>query len=268
MANKGVVAALVGVGAGLVMSAAYLGAPYAGYSVSAATMTLAAAVSAFVASVALLTLTAMTRAEKKKPAATTRLRDLDIKAFEHFPTEGVRLTIKPDTTVNDFGVARHPEDYTGRNVLVTIKKASGKSVFNPIELRKLFEKLKSFENFVHILLVNEHDEYIGYVPAAYARVFMVGDNAETQIARYIVDVLADPGSSIVLREIGNFNIKKCIGLSLRDCISDTALVSEALKAMTDNHLRGLVVFKDQRNRKPLGVIYDEDLVRLMLKGEI
>jgi hypothetical protein len=268
MANKGVIAAFAGVGAGSVMTAAYFGAPYAGYHISAMTMTLAAAVAAFGASISLLTLSALTRVEKKKPASTTRLRDLDFKAFEHFPTGGVRIVVKPDTAVTDFGVVRHPKDYEGRDVFVTIKKASGKSVFNPIVLKQLFEALKNFENFIHILLINEYEEYIGYVPAAYARAYMIGDNAETQIARYITDVLADPGYSIVLREIGGFSMKKCIGLSVRDCIPDDALVSEALKKMTDLHLRGLVVFKDQRNRKPVGVIYDEDLVRLMLKGEI
>jgi hypothetical protein len=250
------------------MSAAFFGAPYAGHPISAMTMTLAAAVSAFGASVALLTLTAMTRAEKKKPAATTKLRDLPANAFEHFPVGGVRIVVKPDTAVSDFGVVRHPGDYEGRDVFVTIKKSSNRSVFNPIVLKQLFLALKDFPNFVHILLVNEHDEYIGYVPAAYARAFMVGDDAETQIARYITDVLADPGYSSVLREIGGFSMKKHIGLAVKDCIADDALVSEALRKMTENHLRGLVVFKDLRNRKPVGVLYDEDLVRLMLKGEI
>ena len=88
--------------------------------------------------------------------------------------------------------------------------------------------------------------------------FLVDNDTESLIVKYIIDVLGKPGYSIVLREIN--------GLSIRECISDDALVSAAQAKVTEDHLRGLVVFKDERNRKPLGVIYEEDLVKLTMKN--
>ena len=256
--NKVAISTAIGVGAGLALAGAYVGAPYAGVILAPATVMVSAAIVAFGASVALLTMTALGKSEKKKAPSTKRLRDLADDDFAHFPKGGLRIVVKPDSVIEELDVVRNPSAYTKKDIVLTIKKSSGKSVFNPILLKRLFVALKDFELFLHILLVNEHDEYIGYLPAAYARAFLIGTDAESQIVKYIVDVLANPGYSIVLREIN--------GLSMKACISDDALVSAAEAKVTENHLRGLVVFKDQRNRKPLGVIYEEDLVKLTMKN--
>ncbi|MGC9954981.1 MAG: hypothetical protein ABSD21_11970 [Rhizomicrobium sp.] len=256
--NKVAISTAIGVGAGLALAAAYVGAPYVGVYLTPTTVMVSAAVVAFGASIALLTMTVLIKPEKKKAPSTRRLRDLGKDEFAHFPTGGVRIVVKPDSVIEELDVVRSPSSYTKKDIILTIKKSSGKAVFNPVLLKRLFVALKDFENFVHILLVNEHDEYIGYMPAAYARAFLVGSDAESRIVKYIVDVLANPGYSIVLRDIN--------GLSIRECISDDDLVSAAQKRVTDDHLRGLVVFKDRRNRKPLGVIYEEDLVKLTMRN--
>jgi len=270
MQGKGVVAALVGIGAGLLLAAAYYGAPYVGFQFTPASLTLAAAVAAFCASISLLTLTALPKAKKKK-VAELLLRDLPVEAYEHFPTDGPRPVLKPDTVAKEIGAVRENDSqkYADKNIFVTIKK--GKTVFNPSVLRQIFTGLKGYEKFVHVLLVNEHDEYIGYLPASYARSYMIGDHGETLIARYISDVLERP-DVLNLREINStvfdgFTVKKCVGLTHHECISDDRPVSEAMKMMTENHVRGLVVYRGKSLRKPVGVLWDEDLVRLVLKNE-
>jgi CBS domain-containing protein len=270
MADKGVVAALIGIGAGLLLAAAYFGAPYAGLQVTPAALTLVAAIAAFCASVTLVALAAFPKPKKKK-VAEIRIRDLAGDAFERFPTDGPRPVIRPDMLPKDIAAVREngSSKYADKNIFVTIKK--GKGVFNPNVLKQIFAGLKGYGNFLHVLLVNEHDEYVGYLPAMYARSYMIGDTGETLIARYITDVLEDPSRGD-LREINSSVFdgrvwKRCVGLTVRDCISEDRSVSEAMRMVTENHVRGLVVYKGDRVRKPIGVLWDEDLVRLVLERE-
>jgi hypothetical protein len=269
MADKGVVAALIGIGAGLLLAAAYFGAPYAGYHFDITMMTLAAAVTAFCASVGLLVFVALPKPKKKK-IDEIRIRDLPPDAFARFPTDGPRPVIRPDMLPKDIGVVRDSGGgkYADKNIFVTIKK--GKGIFNPNVLKQIFAGLKGYQNFIHVLLVNEHDEYVGYLPALYARSFMTGDNAETLIGRYITDVFDNPNAR-TLREIDSVLrdgvlLKKCIALTCDDCISADRTVTEAMEKVTADHLRGLVVYHGHRNRKAIGVIWDEDLLRLVLKS--
>jgi CBS domain len=260
MANKGIVASLIGVTAGLLLATAYFGAPYAGVQVNPTMMTVAAAAAAFAASVGLLSFMALHKPAEKKPALSRKLRDLDNKAFAHFPTGGVKLELKPDSVIEEWDIVRNAsakENYADRDILLTIKKSKAKQPFNPSVIRKLFNALKLFQGFIHITLVNEHDEFVGYMPAAYARLYLTVDGAETQIVKYIADVLANPDAGAVLRDIRGF--------SRHDTIFDHMTVRDAQKKVTEDHLYGLVVFKDKRNRKPLGVIYEEDLVKLTME---
>jgi hypothetical protein len=259
MADKGVVAALIGVCAGLLLATAYLGAPYAGVHVNLETMMLAAAVSAFAASVALLSFMALPKAAPKKHAQSRRLGDLDGKTFARFPTTGVRLVLKPDSVIEEWDIVRSNsagEKYAKKEILLVVKKSNAKVSFNPLVIKKLFNALKLYQGFLHIVLVNEHDEFVGYMPAAYARLYLCGDGAEAQITKYIVDVLGNPDNTI-LRSIR--------GLSRHDTIFDHNTVRDAQRKVTEDHLLGLVVFRDKRIRKPLGVIYEEDLVKLTLE---
>ncbi|MBU6298081.1 MAG: hypothetical protein KGJ79_06465 [Alphaproteobacteria bacterium] len=252
------IAALAGVGAGLALGGAYVAAPYAGVSLTPASVMVAAAVVVFGSSITLLTFGALGKQEKKKEIAARRISDLGRDDFAHFPTSGARIVLRPDSVIEELDVVRNPSSYTKKDVFVTIKKSSGKSVFNPVLIKNLFGALKNFENFLHILLVNEHDEYIGYIPAAYARMRLVGPGAETLIVKYIIDVLATPREkSIDLREIN--------GLSIDEKIFDSDTVASALKKTSEGLFRGFTVFKDKRNRKPIGVIYEGDLIKANMK---
>ncbi len=254
MTSKGVVSAATGVGAGLLLTAAYIGAPYAGVRVTPTVITLAAAVAAFGASVALPTLTAISKPEPKKAASQRRLSELKDSDYPHFPRHGLRIVLKPDTVIEELDVVRHPETYLEKEVLLVIKKTNGKAVFNPVIIKKLITTLKGFQNFLHILLVDEHDEYVGYIPAFWARKEMVGGNGETLIVKYIIDVLASPyGQSIFLRDIGGFSIE--------DTIFDHETLAAALQRVSGG-FRGFVVCKHKSLRRPKGVIYEGDLVRL------
>lgn len=258
--NKGVIAALVGLGAGLLLAGAYVGAPYAGVSISPNTVMVFVAVVVFASTIMLLTHAALSRPEKKGPRPWRRIGDLKPEEYVPFPKKGLRPVLKPDTAVGEWDLMRHPDRYKDDDILLTIKKAKGKAIHNPLVIQALFEKIKGFGGFMHILLVNEHDEYVGYIPAAYARWKMTGDDAESRITKYIVEVLADPErNSIELREIG--------GLSIKETIPDSETVSSALQKLSEGLFRGFVIFKDMRNRKPVGVIYEEHLYRAAIKGD-
>lgn len=251
MASKGIVAAGVGVGAGLLMMAVYVGAPRLGVQVSPTAITLAAAVAAFCASISLLTLTALSKPEVKKVPSQRRLSDLKDGDYLRFPRQ-LRIVLKPDTVIDELDIMRRTDTYRDRDVILVLKK--GKGVFNPVIVKKLILQLKDFQNFLHILLVDEHDEYVGYIPAFWARKEMVGGSGETLIVKYIIDVLASPyGQSIYLRDIG--------GLSIEDSIFDHETVAAALQRVSGG-FRGFVVCKHKSLRRPSGVIYEEDLVRL------
>ncbi len=155
-------------------------------------------------------------------------------------------------------VVKHSSSYLDRPVLVTIKKSKDTRVFNPIVLKQLFAALKPFPGFLHILLTNEHDEFVGYIPAWRARTDFTGTNAETKIREYIVDVLADPSTSTKLRDIG--------GLAMEDWISDGDTVAAAARKTSEGLLRGLVICKSGRKRKPYGVIFTEELYKLAAYG--
>lgn len=251
MASKGIVAAGVGVGAGLLMMAAYVAAPYAGVHVSPTVLTLTAAVAAFCASISLLTLTALTRPEPKKIPAQRRLSDLSESDYPHFPKR-VKIVLRPDTAIDELDVMRDGVSYQSNDVLLTIKK--GKGDFNPVYINRLITQLKNCPNFLHIVLVDEHDEFIGYIPAFYARDKMTGPGAEATITKYVNNVLAAPyGESIKLHEIG--------GLSIEDTIFDHETVAEALKRLSGG-FHGFVVFRHKSRRRPVGVIWEDEIVQL------
>jgi CBS domain-containing protein len=256
--NKVAISALVGCAAALAVSGAYLGAPYVGYHIDPAMLMATAAVVAFGSAVAVLTLSALSKPEKKRPKKSRQLCDLAKEDYAHFPTGGLKIVLRPDSVIDEFDVVRNPKNYEKKDIFLIIKKSSGKSMFNPVLIKRLFVTLKDFENFLHILLVNEHDEYVGYIPAAYVRWNMVGGDAESKIVKYAIEVLADPKTnSIRLREIN--------GLSMDEAVFDNETVAAALKKVSEGLFRGFVVFKNKRIRKPVGVIYEEDLVRLNIE---
>ena len=74
--NKIAISCAIGAGAGLALAGAYVGAPYAGVTLTPTAMMVSAAVVAFGASIALLTMTALTRPEKKLRNPSQRLGNL------------------------------------------------------------------------------------------------------------------------------------------------------------------------------------------------
>jgi len=257
------ISAGLGVGAGLLLAAVYLGAPYAGVVVTPTVVMVAAAIIAFGSTISLLTLSALSKPEKKKEKPWRRISDLGLGDYAHFPTDGARLVLRPESVIEEWDIVRNPSSYESKPVLLTIKKSPARSSvrFNPITLSTLFEKLSRFANFEHILLVNEHDEFIGYIPAAYARMYWRGPDAESKITRYVINTLNDPvQNSTSLVEIG--------GLGLGATIFDDTPITDALKSLSESFFRGFVVYKAKRNRKPLGVIYEADLVKVNLSALI
>jgi hypothetical protein len=258
--NKVAVSCAIGVVAGLVLAGAYIAAPYAGLQIAAAQAMVFAAILAFCSSTAAFVLVALNKPVKEKVPRSTRFNDLPATEFVRPLQEpgGLHITMRPDSTVEILDVYRHPETYADKSILVTLKKSSGKSVFNPVVLRQLFTALKTFAKFDHILLMNEHDEFVGYIPALRARTDFIGNNGESAITKYIINVLAEPATSSILRDIG--------GLSTDEMISDNDTIARAVELTWDGLKRGLVICKGRRNRKPVSIIFKEDLYKLAAYG--
>lgn len=253
--HKVAISALVGVTAALVMGGGYTAALYAHLRVDPQMLMVAAAVMAFASTVTILTFAALSKPEKKRPKRTRALSELDAGDFAHFPTGGLKIVLRPDTVIEEMDVMQNPSAYQAKDVLLTLKKSTGKSEYNPVKILALLDKLRGMQNFLHILLLNEHDEYVGYIPAAYVRMKLLSAPAPLDlIKKYFIDVLKDPRSSYILREIN--------GLSTDECVFDNETVTAALKKVSAGLFRGLVVFRNRRNRKPLGVVYEEDLIKL------
>ena len=252
---KVAISALVGVTAALVMGGGYVGARYAHIHIDPQVLMVAAAVVAFSSSVTILTFSALSKPDKKKPKRTRALSELELGDFAHFPTGGLKIVLRPDTVLEELDVMQHPSAYQAKDVMLTLKKSTGKSEYNPVKILALLEKLRRYYNFLHILLLNEHDEYVGYIPAAYVRMKLMASSAPLDlIKKYFIDVLKEPSSSYILREIN--------GLSNDESVFDNETVTAALKKVSFGLFRGLVVFRNKRNRKPIGVVYEEDLVKL------
>jgi hypothetical protein len=258
--RKVAVSVAIGLFAGLALVGAYIGAPYAGIHPDPALAIVVAAALAFGSSTALFAQTALGKPVPKPKGSELlgkKIRDLDAGFVTAFPSDGtgtLRLVIKPDTRIDLLDVVKNGTSYENNKILVTFRKSSDKNaVFNPIPLKQLFLALKDKANFLHVLLVDDHDEYVGYIPAFYARSNFTGDNAETMIRRYIIDVLAGSLPSDTLRSIG--------GLGSNDWISNEEKVASAMKRMADGLLRGLVVLRGGRHRQPIAVIYADDLIR-------
>src|SRR6185312_4820728 len=178
-----------------VLAGAYFAAPYAGFRVDLSMIVAAAAMLAAACSVAVLALVLTGRQSGGRAYASTKLREDPVWQFiSPFKGEGaIQLLARPGLPV-DVMVMRHervlgrPSDHPDQKIVLTIKKAKrGGEMFNPVVLKALFEKLKPFAKSEHVILVNEHDEFMGYVPWANAIKEFTGDNAETKIGKNIVE---------------------------------------------------------------------------------
>jgi|GEM_PF-2217662 hypothetical protein len=261
--KKATYAIWIGVGAAVLLIASYFALVAAGVKIVPIDAMMVAAMLAFVSSATILALILLNQAEKKKEKAALTLGDLSKNSYAHFPRRGeenvLYMVVQPDTEIDELDVIQNGEAYENKEIFLTIKRSRGKTVFNPILLKKLFEALKGYGGFLHMLLVNEREDYIGYLPAARVRTDFTGDAAESKISKFIIDVLDAPESSVILREID--------GLSIHDCIFEHEQVVDALKRVAINFISGLVVFKgkgtDKGFHKPIGVIFATDLIKFV-----
>jgi hypothetical protein len=258
------IAVASGLAAALVLAGAYFGAPYAGLHLQAPLIAIAACLAAGYAVAGLIHM-GFARPAFGKAYASSRLNEEPVVRFVvPFKEPGtVAVLAQPGISLDvmllrNGSMFKEPEKHAGKKVFLTIKK-SKKEVFNPVVLRSLFEAIKPFDKSEHMLLVNEHDEVVGYIPWVRAAKEFVGENAETKIRKYILDVLDDPAKSIELRKLD--------GMGADDIISDTATIHEAAR-MTWFHdpLHGLVVYSGRRNRKPIGIINKNALLQLIATG--
>jgi hypothetical protein len=259
--GKVAISAAVGIAvAGVLLAGVYLGIQLP----PALLMSVAAALSVGAAT-AVLTRYALDR-PKEKPQGSEllgkRLRDVK-ELVAAFPkgSGAVQLSIRPDSVIEEIDVVKNPASYGDKDIVVTIKD-SGKgnapsAVFNPVTLKKLFVALKNRANFLYVILIDKHDEFVGYIPGFQARTEFAGGNAEVQIVKYIIDVLNDHTKSANLRQIS--------GLSNTDLISDEAKLSEARAKMEGGFTR-LVVLKGGRHRKPIGLLHAEQLLAVTKPG--
>jgi hypothetical protein len=178
-----------------------------------------------------------------------------------FPTEKVQaLSIRPETFARNIDTIVHPEKYRDRTITLSLRGPSKEGEpFNPVKLREIFDGLRNEPNFDHIVLYDDHKEFIGYIPALYARsAFIDPGAAETYIARAITDIYSGSLRAEDLRRIG--------GATRMDVIAHNAYVSEAATRMGEGGIRQLVVLQDNYHRKPIGLIYANSLVTLLNKG--
>jgi len=243
----------VSAAAGIAAAIAVMAAFYFGVRVPPEFLMMAAAALSVGAAVAVLTRSAVDHpAQKNEREKFLARRIRDVKGLiDTFPKSGgvVHLLVRSDTIADDLDIVKHPEKYTDKDVVVTIKE--GPKTFNPVTLKKMFLALKKQPNFVHLILVDKHEEFVGYIPSIRVKNDFTGSDAEVLIARHIVDVFTDHANSANLRTIN--------GLASTDTISDEDHLSRALDRMQGGYLR-LVVLKGGYHRKPVGLLHSERLV--------
>jgi hypothetical protein len=252
--NKVALSAAVGVA----VAGAALAAPYAGLHLPPVMIMLgAAALSAGAASAVL------TNSILAKPASNSRDNVLGERLGSSglvlkFPktSESLALSVRPDTRPEHLDAVKNPGKYASKDIVVWLRGSKDEK-FNPVLLKQLFSALSRQGNFLHVILTAKNEEYVGYIPASFARVRFVGADAEVQIARYIVDVFSEHANSVYLREIG--------GAGAFDVINDNAELAEAIKRMAGGFKR-LVVLRNGYHRKPVGLIDFSDLMSGTLNG--
>jgi hypothetical protein len=184
-----------------------------------------------------------------------------------------RLTVER-MLLRQTSVFEKPAEHNDRKVLLKIQKTLEKreeAVFNPVILRDLFEKLKAFDRSEHILLLDEREQFIGYIPWANAIKDFTGENAETKIRNAIVNVLANPHDAKSVKALRAMN-----GMGADDCISDTATIRDAAKMMwgtvpgekprEEPAVNGLVLYHGAKISRPVGVLTKVSLLQLVATG--
>jgi len=239
------------------MAGAWFGAPYLGIALQPATLVAIAAILAFATSTATFALLAQNRPGYGGARATLYLNE-DPAAEYVFPFKAENLSqifLKPETPLavalarfgNMFDV---PASDKARSFIVTLK-ASRRIPFPTTTLQQLFLVLKSFK-VLHVLLLDDKDRFVAYIPGARALKDFTGDGAADRITKYIAQVLDNPDRSSVVHEIG--------GTAQSDTIKSTQDIGDARKELwKDESIQGLVVL---RKFRPVGYISKIDVLKL------
>ena len=265
--NKIAVAVLSVFAVVLVLPGTWYGARYLGHPLDLSIMAAMAAVLAASCSVALVAVSLFGRPVGGHAYQATRLSEDPVWRFivPFKEAAALPLLVRPGLPADillmrNERIFKNPSENADRKIVMTIKKAKkGGPVFNPVVLKELFGKLKDFTKSEHVILINEHDEFMGYIPWASAVKDFTGDNAETKIVKNIVEVFDDPSKSTRLRAMG--------GMATQDLISDADTIHEAAKkTWNDDPMHGLVVYHANRNRKLVGIIARNAVLQLVSTG--
>jgi hypothetical protein len=257
---------LVSAAAGALAALAVMAAFYFGVRLSPEILMMLAAALTIGAAVSVLTrvvLDAPADKPSREKFLAKRIRDVKglIDFFPH-SNGAVRLSIRSDSAAEDLDIVKNAQAYRDKDIVVTIKE--GPKTFNPVTLRKIFQALREQANFLHLILRNKQDEYVGYIPAHVVKKEFTGDNAEARITEYVVNVLddttgEDKGPDGERLYANSANLRKIGGLANTDTISDEDSLSRALDRMQGGFLR-LVVLKGGYHRRPVGLLHSERLV--------
>lgn len=249
------ISAVVGVAVG----GALIAAPYFGVRIPENLMVAVAAALTMGAASAVLARTTLDAAAVKtgkEILGSTQIKKA-ANVVSKFPSSNgfLPLSIRPDTKVDQLEVVKHADNYKAKDILVSLKASSER--FNPVELKRLFAALRDQPGFIHLLLVDKHEEFVGYIPGFYAKTAFTSAQAETLISKYVVEVFNDPSNSVELRNID--------GAANVDVISDEASISEAIGKMAGS-FKKLVVLHGGKHRKPVGLVNFGDLMGQTLGG--
>jgi hypothetical protein len=253
------VSAAVGVLAGVLLAGAYLLAPRLGIALSHSLIMVIAAATAFGSSVTAIALSLGKAAERTGPGGVMTLQlKRAANMMEKFPGRdgALDLTLRADQKVDQLEVVKNPESYKTKDITLRLK-GGGSGRFNPIDLVALFRALNQQPGFIHLLLLDKNDEFIGYLPGFAAKREFTSGAAESAVAKYLIRVFEDDSQSAMLPQID--------GAGKFDIISDEAKVSDVLAKMAGG-FRRLVVLKNGYHRRPIGLVNFSDLMMGTMKA--
>lgn len=255
--KKGLIAALVGVGAGAVLLGAYAGLLYAGIQVRPEFVMAGTAALAFAGTVAVFSLLAMDKAHAPGSPMPILMNEVPATHFI-FAFTGkslMQVTARPEQSVGEI-LVRYADLFKGapsdveKEFVLTIK-GSRRTSFDITRVQQLFGTLKPFK-VAHVILMADGDEFVGYIPGKRAIKEFTGDDSATKIDKYILKVLVSPSLSGVLRELG--------GVAQTDVVSDADTAASAqAKVWANESIQGFVV---HHHLKPAGFISKVDVLKL------
>jgi hypothetical protein len=251
--NRAALSIGIGLLAGTALAAAYLYGPQLGFAVTPQMLSISGSAVAVGCTIALVLFMAMSKPTEKPTASklfSKRLGEIE-NLVDYFPTKesGKELFIRPETSAADLDPVKNPDRYRNKSIILRLRGGGrGNDPFNPVKLREIFSGLAFRPNFEHVVLYDENREFVGYIPAWYARSAFVSSDAEARIARAITDIYSGSMAQANLRDIR--------GATRVDVISDQAKLSEAMDRFAGGFTL-LVVLKDHKHREPIGFLRSE-----------